>query len=189
MSNEQTLQKRELRRKMKLLRAEKRTKEGDGAIAKNFLSLPAIRDKNIFFIYRSFASEADTMPVINALLGEGKTVLLPRVENTDMVAVFYRESGMKKNKYGIDEPTGAAYEDKNGIDVTVLPLLAADKKGNRLGYGGGYYDRFLKDTPCLKIGYCYDFQVTDKPFTFVQAHDVRLDWLVTDKRIIRIEEN
>lgn len=187
MSNEKEAQKRELRKKMKLLRTEQRTKEGDGAIAKNFLSLPAIGDKNIFFVYCSFASEADTMPVINALLEKGKTVLLPRVENTDMVAAKYR-SDRRKNRYGIEEPTGAAY-DKHRIEVTVLPLLAADQKGNRLGYGGGYYDRFLKDTTCLKIGYCYDFQVADKPFTFAEAHDVRLDWLVTDKRIIRIEEN
>lgn len=105
-----------------------------------------------------------------------------------MIPVKYSEDcPMTKNKYGIAEPLGEAYRGR--IDVTVLPLLAVDGAGNRLGYGGGYYDKFLSRTQCLKMGYCYDFQVLDRPFSCFEAHDVRLDMVVTDRRIIRIKRN
>lgn len=190
MSNErQAREKREFRAKMKTVRKENKTPERDALLAQNFLILPEIRDKKIFFIYRSFGSEADTMPVINALLHAGKTVLFPRVEGENMVAAEYRGQPTRTSPYGIEEPTGEEYKNKEDIDVTILPLLAADKNGNRLGYGGGYYDKFLKDISCLKIGYCYDFQISDEPFSFAEEHDVRLDLIVTDKRVIRTERN
>lgn len=171
---------------MKRLRAEKRTPEAEKALLENFLSLAENAGGKTYFIYRSFGSEADTMPLINAVLQLGGIVTSPRVEGTDMVAVKY-ESGapIKKNGYGIEEPLGQAYGGE--IDVVVLPLLAADEKGNRLGYGGGYYDRFLKGRRCLKIGYAFDFQIFKEPFPFAEDHDVRLDILVTDRRILRIK--
>lgn len=174
-------QKKILRKKMKKLRAELRA--GDGEIAKNFFSLADTEGKTTFFVYNAFGSEADTMPVIKRLLAEGKKVFLPRVEGSDMVAVLYtKDTPTSKSNYGISEPMGTAYEGE--VEVTVLPLLAADKKGNRLGYGGGYYDKFLTGRKTLKIGYCYDFQVLDELYAL--PHDIKLDVIVTDKRIIRI---
>lgn len=165
---------------MKKLRAERRGE--DGKIAEKFFSLPEIRNKNTFFVYNAFGTEAATMPVIEGLLRAGKKVFLPRVENTDMAAVLYeKEMPMTESKYGIQEPCGQAYDGK--IEVTVLPLLAADKEGNRLGYGGGYYDRFLEKRDTLKVGYCYDFQVLRE--VYAAPHDIKLDMIVTDKRIIR----
>ena len=176
-------QKKNLRTKMKLLRSQKRG--GDEEIVKNFFSLPEIKNKNTFFVYNAFGSEADTLPVIERLLSGNKQVFLPRVEGKVMVAVPYTpETIFVKSNYGIQEPQGQAHE--GVIEVTVLPLLAADKSGNRLGYGGGYYDKFLKDRQTLKIGYCYDFQVLDGLYS--QPHDIKLDVIVTDKRIIRINE-
>lgn len=176
-------EKKLLRKSMRLLRAEKRG--GDEIVAKNFLALPEIKDEKTFFVYCSFGTEADTMPVINELLAKGKTVFLPRVENTDMVAVQYEKgTPLAKGRYGIKEPVGPAYD--GTTDVTVLPLLAIDKKGNRLGYGGGYYDRFLEKKDTLKIAYCYDFQVLEE--VCAAAHDIKADLIVTDKRIIRIKE-
>ena len=73
---------------------------------------------------------------------------------------------------------------KEDISVTVLPLLAVDEKGNRLGYGGGYYDKYLALHPAtLKIGYCFDFQILKEiPTT---ETDVKVDVIVTDQRIIQ----
>ena len=175
--------KKNLRKSMKALRASQRG--DDQTLVKNFFSLPELQDKSTFFVYNAFGSEADTMPVIHRLLQEDKKIFLPRVENTDMVAGPYeKDAPMPKSNYGIAEPTGAAYF--GDIEVTVLPLLATDTKGNRLGYGGGYYDKFLQDKNTLKIGYCYDFQVLDE--LHAQPHDVKLDIIVTDKRILRIQE-
>lgn len=181
--NIDTEYKKNLRKSMKALRASQRG--DDEILAKNLFSLPELQDKTTFFVYNAFGSEADTMPVIERLLQENKKIFLPRVEGKDMVAVPYeKDAPMPKSNYGIAEPTGAAYLGE--IEVTVLPLLATDTKGNRLGYGGGYYDKFLEDRKSLKIGYCYDFQVLDE--LCAQPHDVKLDIVVTDKRVLRIQE-
>ncbi len=160
----------------------------DAAVAANFLSLPEIRGKDTFFIYHAFGSEADTMPVIERLLEGEKSVFLPRVEGADMAAVPYRRgTPLRAGAYGIAEPAGAPFPGL--LDVVVLPLLAADERGGRLGYGGGYYDRFLAGMSArnaLKVGYCYDFQVlAEVPSA---PHDVPLDVIVTDKRVIRVKK-
>lgn len=179
-------EKKLLRREMKKLRAARRG--NDGAVAENFLSLPETAEKNIFFVYHAFGTEADTMPAIEGLLRAGKTVLLPRVEGKEMSAVPYRaDAPLHAGVFGIPEPPGAPFQGKP--EVVVLPLLAADERGGRLGYGGGYYDRFLSGmsaSDVLKAGYCYDFQVL--PEVPVAPCDVPLDVIVTDKRVIRVKK-
>jgi 5-formyltetrahydrofolate cyclo-ligase len=168
---------------MKAQRRERASADGGERAAENLLSLPEIQEKRTFFLYSAFGTELPTAPAIERLLLLQKEVFLPRIENSDMVPVFYKKDiPMPENEYGIKEPIGEAFR---GVpDVTVLPLLAADDSGNRLGYGGGYYDRYLRDKPTLKVGYCYDFQVLDKVFS--EPHDVKLDVIVTDKRVIYI---
>jgi 5-formyltetrahydrofolate cyclo-ligase len=130
----------------------------DGCISDTFLEY--FKDKQSFFIYYSFGSEADTHSLINNLLEMGKSVYLPRVEGENMVAVSYFGGELKKSSLGTDEPTGEQY---NGdIDVVVCPLLAINSKGYRLGYGGGYYDRFLKNSNSIKVGLGYFLQLTDE---------------------------
>ncbi len=155
---------------------------GEGAL-KNLCSLDEIARAKSVFIYNAFSTEAPTMPAIERFLREGKTVYLPRVENGDMVAVNYqRDTVFTKSGYGILEPTGEAYCGE--IDVAVMPLLAVDKTGVRLGYGGGYYDRFLRDRNILKIAYCYECQVVDR--LPQEEHDIKADIIVTDKQIIKL---
>lgn len=101
-------------------------------------------EKESFFVYLSYSSEAPTDKLISRLLKAGKTVYAPRVEGRDMEAVLFGED-FTLSERGIREPVGQAYRGK--IDVAVLPLLAADERGGRLGYGGGYYDRFLRALP------------------------------------------
>lgn len=140
------------------------------------------KDKHTFFVYRSFSSEADTSVLIARLKEMGKTVLTPRVINGTMVAVL-DEGELRKGKYGILERLAPPCEAP--IDVTVLPLLAVDRQGVRLGYGGGYYDRFLKNRSTERIGYCYSFQVVQKlPF---EAHDVKLHRVCTEEGWIEIK--
>ena len=133
---------------------------------------------NTFFIYNSFRDEADTKRIISSLLAAGKKVCLPRVEGRDIVPVFYGE--LKKGAYGIDEPLGEAY--RGDIDVAVVPLLAVNGRGYRLGYGGGYYDRFLRGCPAVKVGIGYDFQRTEFE---EECHDVPLDCFLSQAGIIK----
>ena len=157
-----------------------RREVADAHIAQNFLSLFA--GLNSFFIYNSFGSEADTHGIISALLSLGKSVFLPRVEGDVMVAARYLEGDrLVKSAPGIYEPASPACA--GPFDVAAVPLLAVNSRGFRLGYGGGYYDKFLKDMPCIKAGIGYDFQLDD---AFQEdAWDVPLDVLITEKGVYR----
>ena len=99
-----------------------------------------------------------------------------------MLAVRYEGGGLRAGRFGVSEPAGEETADKP--DVCILPLLAADGQFRRLGYGGGYYDRYLsrKGKNMLKIGICYDFQLVGEVPS--EEHDVLLDALVTDARVI-----
>lgn len=175
----------ELRRKFKTARAgltPDQRKASDAAICKSALS--QIEKFNSFFIYNSFGSEADTHTLINELIARSKEVYLPRIDGKEMKAV--RFSGNFKelsvNKFGIAEPLGQVYE--GGLDVIVAPLLAINSRLCRLGYGGGYYDKFLSGTKALKVGLGYHFQLTDE---FEEDEwDVPLDMFINDKGIIKL---
>jgi 5-formyltetrahydrofolate cyclo-ligase len=94
-----------------------------------------------------------------------------------MVAVPYGE--LRTNAMGIAEPVGQAYH--GPIDVAVIPLLAVNESGYRLGYGGGYYDRFLKGNSIKRVGLAYDLQRTGERFE--EEWDIPLDGLVTEKGV------
>lgn len=153
----------------------------DGAISDAVLEVFGAFDS--FFVYYSYGSEADTRALIDRLLNAGKKVFLPRVEGKDIVAVQYDgdKDGLIKNSYGIFEPKGQAYN--KPIDVCITPLLAVNPKGYRLGYGGGYYDRYFGAHPeILKAGIGYFLQYTDE---FVQEEgDYPLDIFVCERGII-----
>ena len=132
------------------------------------------------FIYLSYSSEAPTDNLIEGLLSAGHRVFCPRIQDGQMLAVEYTED-LSVNALGIREPIGTAYQGE--MDIVVTPLLAVDEAGNRLGYGGGYYDRYFQTQKHAKrVGYCYDFQIINNvPQT---EKDVKLNVIVTDKRIL-----
>ena len=135
-----------------------------------------------FFVYLSFSSEAPTDKLIETLIAAGKKVYCPRVEGEEMYAVEYGED-FSLSAYGIREPVGEPFLGK--IEVCVAPLTAVDGQGNRLGYGKGYYDRFLSKIEAkgaVAVGFCFDFQVTESVPT--QPWDKKMAVVVTDKRVI-----
>lgn len=151
--------------------------EADRNILENFMA--AYGGYESYFIYRSFGSEASTRLIPEELLAQGKRVFLPRTEGDMIVPVPYGQ--VKRGRFGIEEPTGVAYE--GSIDVAVVPLLAVNSRGYRLGYGGGYYDRFLRDKNILKVGLGYRFQLTDE---FEEdAWDEPLDEFICERGIFR----
>lgn len=168
-----------LRRKMRALRDSAPDRaERDKLIFEKFFSLPQVKGAKVFFVYHSFGSEADTHAILARLLAEGKTVCLPRVEGGEMSFVSYEGQALERGKFGIAEPQGERTSLRP--DVVVLPMLAWNGRF-RLGYGGGYYDRFLAGCGALKIGIAYAFQRTEEPF--MEEFDVPADILVTDAEI------
>lgn len=166
-----------MREYYKTLRGELRSAEKDAEILLHASALPGAS----FFIYYSFGTEADTHALIEAFLKQGKTVCLPRIAGRDMSAVLYTGGVLGKNNFGISEPDGTG---DTPCEVALVPLLAVDRAGNRLGYGGGYYDRYFRAHPSvLRIGLCYEGQVvaslpreeTDVPlFAVVTENGVRV---------------
>lgn len=121
-------------------------------------------------------TEAETSQIIAELLKEDKRVCLPRVEGKEIVAVPYGKT--IKGAYGIAEPVGEPF--LGDIEVTVTPLLCVNERGYRIGYGGGYYDRYLKNHKTLRVGLGYAFQLEE----FKEDEwDERLDAFVTERGI------
>ncbi|MDE7379949.1 MAG: 5-formyltetrahydrofolate cyclo-ligase [Clostridia bacterium] len=151
----------------------------EGAIADVFIE--AFSGFSTFFIYYSFGSEADTHQLISRLFDMGKRVFLPRVEGGQIVAVEYTGQPLLKGAFGISEPQGQAFDGE--IDVCAAPLLAVDERGFRLGYGGGYYNRYFALHPqVIKAGIGFNLQFTEQ--SFAEEHDVPLDCFVSERGII-----
>ena len=122
-----------------------------------------------------FNGEPDTDPLFARLSVEGKRLLLPRVEPSGIVAVD-GDSPMAVSKFGVSEPTGPPVG-LGEIDFVIVPGLAFTTAGDRLGYGQGYYDRFLPTVAAPSIGVCFTEQLVDE--MPLAAHDVRVGMVVS----------
>lgn len=128
-------------------------------------------------LYHPLPDEVDVSPLLDML--PGRTILLPRVtgESTMELRVYEGRGCLEPGAYGIMEPCGPLFTDYGSIDVAVVPGMAFDKDGNRLGRGKGYYDRFLARTPHIyKIGVCFPFQLLEA--VPAGPTDVRMDEVV-----------
>jgi len=131
-------------------------------------------------LYSALPDEVPTQSLLDELVAQGKTVLLPRVvSDTDMELRQYTGlQDLQVGAFGILEPTGKLFTDYEKIDVAVVPGMAFDKKGHRLGRGKGYYDRFLRLLPkTYKIGICFSWQLVDNVPT--DEHDILMDQIMT----------
>ena len=139
---------------------------------------PLLRDAKVVLAYYSLPDEVDTHVLIDELVAEGKTVLLPKVLD-DTTMELRRYTGLQdlcEGAYHIMEPVGMTFTDLSQIDVALIPGIAFDAQGHRLGRGKGYYDRFLSLISTKTLGLCFDFQkVAEVP---VEAQDVAVDKVV-----------
>ncbi len=155
-----------------------------GQITHTLLELDCIKDAECVMAYYSHKNEPNLLAFMHALLDMGKKVALPYVAGNDnLIAVEYTfDSVMKSNIYGIAEPIIQNESEQAEPDVVLVPGIAFDTALNRIGYGVGYFDRFLKETRALKIGICYDMQIV--PHIKAEPYDVAMDMLVTERRVI-----
>lgn len=108
-----------------------------------------------------------------------KRILLPVVVGDDLELRLYTgPEDLAIGAYGIEEPTGARFTDYTAIDLIIVPGVAFDRNGNRLGRGKGYYDRLLPRIPsAYKIGICFPFQVVEE--VPAEPFDIRMDEIIT----------
>lgn len=196
------MEKRELRKLMKerlnSMNATDKQKENKdaGNKLKSFL-LDSYPRQHIGF-YASMPEELGTQEIISILIDEGFRISLPRVYGQDMS--FYEISEVQKKQsctesnydtsiYGILEPLPERHSlSDEQIKVLVIPGLAFDRDGHRLGRGKGFYDRFLEKHPdVIKIAYCHTCQLLN--FVPYEAHDVLMDYIITPLELIKISNN
>lgn len=166
-------------RKMRDSQDPMQKKKHDQRICKQLISLLDTHLPKSVHCYLPMGSEVDITPVIEKLLAQNITVVCPRslprrkMDNLVLKSTHQLEDGI----FGTRHPAEGKRFD--GVyDVVIVPGLAFDRHGNRLGYGAGYYDTFLEQHPnALKIGVGYPFQVVDE--LAVQAHDIPLDKIIS----------
>lgn len=182
--------KQELRKRM--LKARDALTEGEVMLASQAISYSLaanerfIEARTIGFYIRK-GNEVDTRPMIDAALRAGKHVCAPVTSTHSLEFHFFESlSDMKPGKFGILEPK--TQNTKPGEtaepDLIVVPGVAFGLCMHRLGYGKGYYDRFLAKSAAYRVGVCFDFQVMEK----LPSHedDQRMDEIITEKRVITL---
>jgi 5-formyltetrahydrofolate cyclo-ligase len=139
--------------------------------------------------YLSYGDEPQTKDLNEALIKNGKTLLLPRMlKNRNLEWVIWDGKMSKLVKSGkILEPVGNP-ESENGIDIVIVPTLHATREGDRLGQGGGSYDRALSRISAWRIGLIYSGELTIEPFP-VETHDIKLNAIATPDLILRFPKN
>ena len=130
--------------------------------------------------------EVRTEEAVKAALGAGKNVSMPvsDLENRRIIPVRLNSlSSLKPGAYGILEPAGGKELDEKELELVLVPGLAFDAEGNRIGYGLGFYDRFLRKAGAKKIALAYEMQIVDRVVT--TENDVPVDMIVTEDKVIR----
>ena len=180
----------QLRSQLKPKFLENSSKRMGGQIA----ALAAFKDAALVMLYHSFRNEAGTYPLLQFCFNTNKKVVLPVVKGPIPTLEAYLVPGpeaLKPGAMGIMEPDPQLCErvDPAAIDLVIVPGVAFDSTGGRIGYGKGYYDRFLpqlrSDVP--KIGLAYDFQVL--PRVPQETTDIRMDAIVTEKGILMMSKS
>ena len=156
-------------------------------ISEKLFSLDCFKNALTVCTFISAFKEPDTIPIIERLFSEGKKVIVPITHiDTNTLSLSYIDNmaDLAKGTFGILEPTVIKPANENDIDAVLVPGLAFDKNGGRMGFGKGYYDRLLANTDAKKIALCYEFQLLDKIPT--EQHDVPMDFILTEENIYAV---
>lgn len=182
--------KKELRSYIKTKRKSVENKaEKDSLVAQNLLSLDEIKKADTILCYISLDDEICTDEIVRVLLDSGKSVGAPYcVDNNGNMDFYYITDfdDLRIQSFGVREPVIEKCKKVTSFDNTIiiLPGLCFDPNGNRLGYGKGYYDRFLQIHSLISVGLCYNSLIVKKVPT--DMYDKKADIIVTENDIIRI---
>jgi 5-formyltetrahydrofolate cyclo-ligase len=153
----------------------------NSAIKQRFFELPVVKYSHKVMIYYAINQEVETISMINSILAEGKIVALPTCmpEKNLRAGMIGNLDELVPGLFGLSEPDHTTLEIKpQDFDLIIIPGLAFDKRGFRLGHGAGYYDRFLAKTDAFKLGLGYGFQLVDE--LPINPHDIPVDAILTD---------
>jgi len=138
---------------------------------------PVFKASQTILLYFSLTDEVFTHEFIEKW-SRSKTILLPVIKDDVLELCVYSDSGdLSPGAFDIQEPSGEAFTDYDSIDLAIVPGMAFDKSGNRLGRGKGYYDKLLPQIKAHKIGICFPFQITHEVPT--EPFDIPMDKIIS----------
>ena len=156
-------------------------RESDRQIVERFFEHPWLRESKTIFAYYGIGTEIHTTPMLRRLLRLDKRVLLPHVLGDGiMEAVELRNlEALTEGPLGIPEPPAGKAVPKSEIDLIIVPNLCCDRRGYRLGQGGGYYDRYLADYPGKTLAFCRRVTLFDS--LLVEAFDQPVQCILSER--------
>lgn len=176
------MKKEDIRRKIKARKTLLSDEEKMSAAERVFSILEQTADFMLadrILMYHSLPDELSTLSFIKKW-HDRKHFYLPRVNGVNLEILPYDESRLALGSFHIEEPTGTDTSSIDDMEMIVVPAVAYDRTGNRVGRGKGYYDRLLAGSRARKIGVGYDFQLVD--VIDADPHDVRVDVVITESR-------
>ncbi len=181
MNNKQETRKK-IRKIREELEASQKVKLSE-IINKKFLNLEEVKNAKIIMSYMDFKNEVETKIINEELKKLGKILILPRITRSEVVPVE-DDGNFFPGHFGVREPLGKEYLGE--IDLIIVPGVAFNLKGERIGFGKGYYDRFLskeKYKSSKRISIAFDFQISDDFSGEILDENIHI--LVSEKRIIK----
>ena len=143
-----------------------------------------LQNAKTVMVYLASFNEVRTKMIIDTLLQSGIRVCAPVTDTKNLsITPYYLEDtkNLIHGAFKIAEPTRDCEAKPEDIDAVLVPGIAFDKSGNRMGFGAGYYDRFLHSYDGIKIGICYDFQLFDK--IPKDSHDITMNYIISEDKI------
>ena len=173
MEDKATIRKR--MRKLKKLLSDSQKHSAEISVTEQIESLESFKKAENILLYYSLPDELPTHEM-TARWSKHKCIFLPRVSGDDLEILPYSKDSLAAGSFSISEPQIGEVIDSHLLDLVIVPAVAFDRFGNRVGRGKGFYDRFLTDLNVIKIGICYDFQIVEEIET--SCHDIPVDMLV-----------
>lgn len=175
------MDKRELRssiRAQKRAMTEEMIQQKSRILGELFAASEAYRNAKTIYGYLPYNQEVRTVPMLQRALEDGKRVAVPKVYGDEMRFICMTDlTRVEKGYAGIPEPVDDGPVADDPTALVLMPGLAFDPQGHRIGYGGGFYDKFLEKEPNHPtVALCYDFQMLPKLET--ESHDIPVDWVI-----------
>lgn len=162
-------------------------KQADAQIRERVIELPEYIDAKTIFCYVGTDQEINTFPLLQMVLESGKTLVVPKCITRGIMKAYQIKTleELELGAYGIMEPKEECVcVEPERIDLVIVPCLSCTKDGKRLGFGGGFYDRYLERVQAPKVLLCRE-QVMEKEIP-IERHDLMMDILISEKETKRI---
>ena len=152
--------------------------------------IPQWKEAKIIALTKSMEIEFSTENIVTLARNQGKQIVVPIIfSNRQMRFAYWNsETEFRKNPFGVEEPINPIWVNEEEIDLVIVPGLAYSKKGERLGFGGGYYDCFLSQGKYDTVSLAYMEQIYETALWFVEEFDIPVEWLITTEGVIHVNE-